>query len=265
MITFENIYDDEWCFNDELINFSTHEELEQAIDYWHSGNLELAEKQLKSIISNNPYHIDAYHHLSIIYEENSMELEAYLYCREATRIGLSIIPKEFSWKTSGLNWGHLDNRPFLRAYHNLGLWLERRKEIDQAIEIFANILSVCPNDNLGVRYILPKLWLCMGDLLSVIRHCKNHSDDCSPELMYTYPLALVLIGEVEKARPLLIKAKSQFPLVTKELIKKRHTRTKSAVYGCITIGGADQAYEYWSEYGAYWSNSPQAMLLLSSL
>lgn len=265
MITFENIYDDEWCFNDDLINFSTHEELDQAIDYWHSGTPKLAEKRLKSIILNNPYHIDAYHHLSMIYEESSMEIEAYLYCREATRIGLSVIPNVFSWKTSKLNWGHIDNRPFLRTYHNLGLWLERRKEIDQAIEIFSHILSVCPNDNLGVRYILPKLWISMGDLLSVIRHCNNYQDDYFPALMYTHPLALVLTGEIEKAKPLLIEAKSQFPLVAKELTKKRHLRVKPVISGSITMGGADQAYDYWNEYGAYWSNSPQAMMLLSSL
>ncbi len=122
---------------------------------------------IQEIISKNPYHIDAYHHLSMIYEENELNFEAYLCCREAVRIGLSAIPEDFSWASSILQWSHLDNRPFLRAYHNLGLWLEKRKEVDEAIIVYGNMLSVCPNDNIGVRYILPKLWIEAGNLLSI--------------------------------------------------------------------------------------------------
>jgi len=263
MIKLVSFHDDEWAFDDELIDLSVHEELDKAIDCWHSGEPESAEKKLKAIILKNPWHIDAYHHLSMIYEENQMDFEAYLCCREAVRIGLTVIPDVFTWKSSQLIWGHLGNRPFLRAYHNLGLWLEKRKEIDEAITVFSNILSAGPNDNLGVRYILPKLWLEKGDLLSIIRHCKKLTDDYSPEIMYTYPLALVLSGEVEKAKPLLIEAKSQLPLVAKELTKKRHPKPKSNIYGGVTVGGADQAYEYWKEYGGFWSNSTQAMELMS--
>ena len=265
MIKLEKYEDGEWGFNDSLIEPSVHEELDQAIDCWYSGKPESAVKKLKAIISKNPCHIDAYHHLSMIYEESEMDFEAYLCCGEAVRIGLSVIPDEFSWKTSHLIWGFLGNRPFLRAYHNLGLWLERRKEIDEAINVLSNILSVGPNDNLGVRYILPKLWLKKGDVLSVIRHCKSLADDCSPEIMYTYPLALILSEEVEKARPLLMEAKSQFPLVAKELTKKRHPKPKSNIDGSVMVGGADQAYVYWEEYGEYWSGSKLAMELIIDL
>lgn len=126
-------------------------------------------------------------------------------------------------------------------------------------------MSVCPNDNLGVRYILPKLWLDKGDVLSVIRHCKKHEEDYSPEIIYTYPLALILSGESGKAELLLAEAKTKFPLVAKELIKKRHSKPKSSVYGGITVGGPDQAYEYWKQYGKYWSKSAQAMELISRI
>jgi len=265
MIKLINIDEDEWEFEDELINSSTHDELDQSIDLWHSGKYGSAEFSLKNIISKNPYHIDAYHHLSLIYEDTERDFEAYLCCREAVRIGLSAIPDDFSWGSSKIHWTDLDNRPFLRAYHTLGLWLERRKEVDESIKVFNNMLSICPNDNIGVRYLLPKLFLEKGDLLSVIRHCKKHADDYSPEIMYTYPLALVLSGEVEKAKPLLVEAKSQLPLVAKELKKKRHTKPKSSYSYGVTVGGADQAYEYWKEYGKFWSNSLKAMELISGI
>lgn len=256
--------DNEWEFADNLIDFSVHETLDQAIELWHQGKCDAAEVILKKIISNNPYHIDAYHHLSLIKEELGLDFEAYLCCREAVRIGMSVLPEQFSWKSSKLPWLTLDNRPFLRAYHTLGLWLEKRQEIEEAISVFKNMLSVCPGDNIGVRYLLPKLYLQKGDLLAVIRFCREHHDDYSPDLMYTHPLALVLSGEDEKATPLLAEAISSFPLVLKELKKKRHTRPKSSYPGTITVGGADQAFEYWEQYGKFWSSSKKAMELLAT-
>lgn len=256
--------EDEWEFADDLINISTNQELDEAIDRWHEGNPGFAESILKNIISKNPYHIDAYHHLSLIWEELELDLEAYICCREAVRIGLSVIPNEFSWKSSKLHWMYLDNRPFLRAYHTLGLWLEKRQEIDEAITVYKNMLSISPGDNVGIRYLLPKLFLDNGDLFSVIRLCKKYPDDYSPEIMYTYPLALILSGEIEKSKHLLAEAISAFPLVVKELKKKRHPKPKTSYPGTITCGGADQAYEYWRQYGKFWSSSNKAMELIES-
>mgnify|MGYP000681096731 CR=1 FL=1 len=124
------------------------------------------------------------------------------------------------------------------------------------------MLSICPNDNIGVRHYLPSLWFDAGDYLSVVRLCKKYPDDYSPELNYGYPLALILLGELDKAKPILEKAKVDFPLVAKALKKKKHIRLKSKFPGTITVGGADQAYEYWSLYGTHWLNSSVAMACL---
>lgn len=96
MIKLVNLHHDEWVFDDDRISFAIHEELDQAIEYWREGKYDIAEKKLKDIISENVYHIDAFHHLSILYADWSMELEAYLCCREAARIGLSVIPESRS-------------------------------------------------------------------------------------------------------------------------------------------------------------------------
>lgn len=262
MIRCNKFGENEWVLEDELIDSSLYKKLDDAIDLWHSGQSDKAESLLKEIISINSSYIDAYHHLSIIYEENELDFESYLCCREAVRIGFSAIPEGFSWASSKLEWCHLDNRPFLRAYHNLGLWLERRNEASEAIVVYRNLLAICPSDNIGVRYLLPKLWIEAGDLLSIVRICKEFPDDYSPELMYTHSLALILLGETEKAKIQLENAKSAFPLVSKELKKKRHSKPKSSIQGLVTMGGADQAYEYWKQYGKYWVNSEQAMSLL---
>ncbi len=259
------IGENNWVFSDSTLSQTQYEMLDNAIESWHEGSYDLAETLLKELVIQSPSNIDAFHHLSLLFDETSRELEAYLCCQEAVRIGLSAFTNKFSWKKSVLEWGSLDNRPFMRAYHNLGLWHQRRNEIDLAISVFSNLLSVCPNDNLGIRYLLPKLWFIKGDVLSVIRHCKKFDDDISPEIIYNYPLAFILSGELSKAEKLLLEAKQQLPLVVKELIKKRHPKPKTSMAGYITLGGADQAYSYWQEYGNYWKDSKRAMKLLNKI
>jgi len=249
-----------WVFNDPEQSQDDHEILDKAIQFWQEDDCDLAESLLKSLIIQKPSNIDALHHLSMLFDETSREVEAYLCCREAVRVGLDALTEKFDWKTSKLEWGSLDNRPFMRAYHNLGLWHQRRNEINSAITVYSRLLSIFPNDNLGVRYLLPKLWLIKGDYLSIVRHCKKLEDDVAPEILYTYPLALFLMSEASKAAKLLKKAKQQLPLVAKELRKKRHSKPKSnAMPGYITYGGADQAYSYWQEYGGYWKSCERAM------
>ncbi|PID33639.1 MAG: hypothetical protein CR955_01220 [Thiotrichales bacterium] len=152
--------------------------------------------------------------------------------------------------------------PIYEDYHALGLWYEKRNEIDSAILIFSRLLLVCPDDNLGVRCILPALWFKKGDYLSVIRLCKKHEDDIIPEIIYGNPLAHLLMGENKKAEKLLQQAKKELPLVAKELLKKRHRRPASEFPGFIASGGADQAYEYWSQYGEFWKKCDKATELL---
>nr|VFK15023.1 MAG: Transcriptional repressor TCF25 [Candidatus Kentron sp. LFY] len=266
MLELINVDGDDWVFRDSRAS-SLVDELDQGIDSCSEGQYELGERLFRGVIEKHPHYIEAFHYLSMLYQQTSRELEAYLCIREAVRIGLSVIPKEFSWETSKLDWFSHDNRPFLRAYHHLGLHLERRNEVDEAIAIFLRMLSVCPEDGICVRHLLPELWLAKGDIQSVIRHCEDNLDDASPDITYTHPLALVMLGKLDEARALLIEAKSQLPLVAKELKKKRHTEPKSTslLPGTITHGGADQAYEYWVRYGKYWLASKEAMALIASI
>lgn len=253
----------QWMFNYPNEWDIANSKLDTALEYWHADKTEMAIKLLKQVLKQFPTHIDTYHHLSILFEDIGEDFEAYLCAREAVRIGLEVIPDSFNWKKSQLQWGFIANRPFLRAFHNLGLWHCRRKEIEEAIHLFSRMLAINPEDNQGIRYLLPQLWLEKRDILSVIRLCKQFQGDMAPEISYTYPLALILSGEIVKARNLLQIAKQDFPLVTKELLKKRHKKPVDSREGFITWGGADQAYQYWVLYGKFWQASDVAMSLLA--
>lgn len=251
-----------WLFPDEHITEELYDALDEALGNLERQKIPLVEKQLLAIIKKCPDHIDALHHLSLIYGETGRDVESYIYAQAAVGVGFQAFPSTFSWSKSRLEWGFTSNRPFLRAYHNLGLWFFNHKQYDGAIEIFGRLLAVSPNDNLGVRYILPECWFAQDKPELVLAHCKTWSEDCSPEIQYTYCLALVACDQVDAAKKLLTGAIGQFPLVAKELLKTAHRRPKSSFPGTITLGGADQAYDYWHQYGKYWSSSVLAMNLL---
>ena len=148
----------DWIFQDPTITDEIDDKLDRALDFWEEGHAELAEKMLCAIVAECPNHIDALHHLSLIYDEQGRVLEAYVFCQAAVSIGLQAIPMKFKWDNARVTWGLLENRPFMRAYHNLGLWHFHSDRYDEAIEIFERLLSVNPDDNQGVRYLLPVCW-----------------------------------------------------------------------------------------------------------
>lgn len=254
----------EWMYRAPAEQRASREIFDQAVDLLHDGNMATAERAFRRIVQEYPRWIEGYHYLSLIFDATDRPLEAYLSASEAVRIGISELPSAFRWQNAHLSWYVHENRPFMRAYHHLGLLYQQRGEHASAIEVFSRLLSICPTDNLGVRYLLPKSWLAQGDTRSVILHCEAFSDDGAPEILYTHPLALVMGGRIKEAKLLLKGAKHHLPLVAKELLKKRHTRPKkTSMY--ITLGGTDQAYLYWQHYGEFWKQTPQALQLLAEL
>ena len=56
-----------------------------------------------------------------------------------------------------LEWGRVDNRPFLRCLHGLGLCLWRLDRFDEAASVFERSLRLNPGDNHGVRFLLAQV------------------------------------------------------------------------------------------------------------
>ena len=244
------------------ITQEVEDEFEAARTAWHSGQFHLAERKFLALVVKCPNNIDVLHHLSIFYCEAGRDATSYAYSQAAVGVGLRAIPAKFSWSKSRMEWSVLENRPFLRAYHGLGLWFLNRQHYKEAAETFSRLLAVCPNDNLGVRYILPECWFAQGDFEKVVTHCQAHKDDAGPDIQYSLALALVACEKSGSAKAVLEQASNELPLVAKELLKKGHRKPASKIPGTISWGGADQAYDYWQRMGKYWSASDKALHLL---
>jgi tetratricopeptide (TPR) repeat protein len=146
---------DEYTFT-QYVGYEEGEDFEEALETLRSGHYETAARLLRAFIKRFPYHIDSYHHLGIIEADLGHGGRALKYFEMGYRIGLRSIPENFAGR---LPWIHLENRPFLRAAHGYGLGLEQERRHLEAVDVYEQVLSFNPNDNQGIRYLLPSLYL----------------------------------------------------------------------------------------------------------
>lgn len=205
-----------------------------------------ARKLFEKALSVFPEHIDSIVHLALMSkskEERKEMLEI------AISTGERAFDKKFDPKKHQLSWLWLENRPFLRAYHSMGLEFLKEENTEKATEYFKQILSWNPNDNQGIRYILADIYVKQEKWEKIIELCKKYPDDAGPSITYSNALALFKTGKKNEAEKAIKEAIEYSPLCAKELLKTKHVKPKSAVDGYITMGGADEAFEFWETQG----------------
>lgn len=125
-----------------------------AMDAMNDGNSKVAVSLLIQALKLDPDYIQTHHGLSAVYRDIS-NIEKYrlhtLKAYDETRKIFQKWPKE-------LPWGDMDNRQYHRAiFFRADLHIEDGEE-DKAIELYRLLLSMNPNDNLGVRYYLAAIY-----------------------------------------------------------------------------------------------------------
>ncbi|MDA8339807.1 MAG: tetratricopeptide repeat protein [Nitrospiraceae bacterium] len=212
--------------------------------------------ELKRIIEEDPEFIDAYNSLGFLEISRNRYDKALKLFQQAYKIGKNVIPEDF---TGRLIWGVLDNRPFLRAMHGLGVCYLETGELKAAKDIFLTMLHYNPNDNQGIRALEIQSNLALEQYSEVLSICAEYPDDTMTDTLYGRALALYRIGKLQEAEEALKEAITYLPLVAKELIKRQHTPVYGSMPGTITHGGADEAYEYWQRVGKYWSKTEDTL------
>jgi tetratricopeptide (TPR) repeat protein len=260
MLTLEENPFSEWIFVHEPPD-GTEQQLDECLELFNTGEFQEAEEGLRDLLLVCPDHIDALHHLALVFESTGRDFDAYLCTREAVRIGIEAMPSRFSWLTGRILWGHLANRPFMRAYHSLGLHLLRSQGAERALEIFARLVSINPNDNLGARYLLMQCFLDLADWSSAATLALRYPDDVGPDIAYSKVIALLHLGHEEKALESLKTAIRHSPNVAEELLKLQHFRPKTKYLGFVD----NEAFDYWECNRLHWSSSSEAFKLLNEL
>jgi len=248
----------EWIFEFPRITEKVDDEFEVAIE-WMDANPTIARRMFRSLIRRYPEHVDAHHHLALAYFRDGKTRKAAEAWKTGMEFALKLLPPNFSMNRDRLPWGFIENRPFLRLYHCYGLSLMRLRKAEQALEVFENILSLNPHDNQGARALVVECNFELNRPESVLELCDRFRNDALEQLVYGRPLALFQLSRGTEAAKAFRGAKQSYPLIAEELMKKRHACPEGWQEERITLGGADQAYAYWKEFGKFWRKTPGAL------
>ncbi|MFH1313407.1 MAG: tetratricopeptide repeat protein [Candidatus Eisenbacteria bacterium] len=261
-IIVRELEDHTWAFDYPRLTMEVFEEFHSAIETWEWGDFEAAAKSYRQLIRDYPEFIDAYHHLAILLSESDREQDAFKLWQKAVAIGMDSIPERFRMGKDLLPWGIHDNRPFLRAFHALGIEYYERDKVGEALEVFSCLLTMNPNDNQGARALAIGCNFRLKRPEDVLSICELYQDDAMAAVLYGRVLALHQLGRTAEAKESLEMAFDILPLVAQEMIKDRHRKPKDLRADCVTIGGHDEAYYYWIEEGTYWRNTAGAIDLI---
>ncbi|WP_344468730.1 hypothetical protein [Kitasatospora kazusensis] len=111
---------------------------------------------LTAAVREDPRQIDCWAHLggdalARAAADGRALSEALGFYQTAVAVAELSLPQAF---TGVLAWSELDNRPFHRALHGLGLTWWRLGETAKAAAVFGNSLWTNPDDNQGIRYLI---------------------------------------------------------------------------------------------------------------
>ncbi|MEM0466076.1 MAG: hypothetical protein QXX20_00530 [Candidatus Thermoplasmatota archaeon] len=247
----KSVGDHEWVFLEPLEFDDVYDSFDVGCEFLEKGAVGKAERLFRDVLRKAPLHIDALHHLAIILDEKGQETEALQLWEQGVAIGRQAFPKTFA-PGDRLEWGWLENRPFLRCLHGLALAVHDAGDAGRSTCLLEELLSYNPDDNQGIREFLIGAYLEEQKYQNALQLCRKYSDDCSPGILYGYPLVLFKLGKQEPAKRKLLEAVNYSPKIAKELLKKNHKPPKSDMPGYITVGGWDEAYEYWRCFGRFW-------------
>ncbi|MEU5417864.1 hypothetical protein [Streptomyces sp. NPDC020667] len=114
---------------------------------------------LLAAVREDPRQIDCWAHLGSDALERSGAgnwalSEALGFYQTAVAVAELSLPSTF---TGVLAWSELDNRPFHRALHGLGLTWWQLGDTEKATAVFGNSLWTNPDDNQGIRYLIDQV------------------------------------------------------------------------------------------------------------
>jgi len=118
-----------------------------------AGRKARARQVLERLLIKDLRCLDAHAHLGNLVFSDNVRSALWHYERGALIGRLSLVED----LDCVLPWGLIDNRPFLRCMQGLGLCLWRLQRFEEAESLFQRMLWLSPSDNLGIRFLLPRV------------------------------------------------------------------------------------------------------------
>lgn len=234
----------EWCFPQASAFGQMLYERMTNLD--HSQDPD-AEDDLARACLDDIYDFGAVERLGLWLLRRGLVATAYELLTAADDLAAAMQPDDFDEYTAKIEWGWLENRPYLSCLYLLA---EAAYAVDfksVALDTALDLLQYNPNDNQGVRSFVLH-WACElergEEALAATAH---FDDDTLPGLLYGRAFCLFALGSADKAAAALKQALSVAPDVA------------SALLNSARVCNRAEEQLYIERFGQSWRGSAPAM------
>lgn len=234
---------------------------DEAWERLQDGRRDEARALATRAIGLNPDAIDSY----VILAQTSETLGVTIaFCREAIRIGDAVFGDAIEKAPDGelSFWSHLETRPYLRALHALALalWNEDRRDgaRQEAVQIATHALRICPNDNIGFRFLLLEWLAHLGRWNEAMVVARGFADRGRCETAMMAGLIFFARDERSEAEHWINEAHSANPHVVSEMLRVRPRKFSEPEFG-VAWRSPEEAAAFVLRTHGLWRSVPGAI------
>lgn len=220
---------------------------DEGMELWWAGDRRGACRLYRKALARDPGHADAHNHLGIERYDRGRLRDAERHFRAAVDGGLRAVVRD----GDRVEWGHVENRPYLRALANLALALSRQGRWREAVEHWERLLHLNPDDGQGIRFLVGAGYLRLGRLDDAVRASERGGDD--PGTRFDLALALHASGEPTRAGVALLQGFAGNRYVAPMLLGERWRRLDG--FHGTSMAEPEWAKDYVERQGDLWRST----------
>ncbi len=215
-------------------------------DAWNQSNIKKKIDLAKEALKLYPYSADAFNILAE-YDTQDIEESIELY-RKGIEVGKLDLGEEIFLEFKNNFWGFVETRPYMRAKQGLIESLILIEALEEATEHCEDMLTLNPNDNQGMRYVMVNLYLRTNQLEKARSILEKYAEDTCAEFCYNrLILEYKLSGPGKKAQKLMQEAIRCNPYVVGYFIGEKDIPSESPMY----YGSGDENEAIFYVYNNY--------------
>lgn len=158
-------------------------------------------KYAKQSLKLNPNNIDSQSLIADFEENDIKKLKKY---EAIIKTATEILEKEDMFKDENIGsfWGLIGTRPYMRIRHRKVLTLMSLGRYTEAVKECEELLRLCENDNMGIRYILIGLYCILERFVECEKLFKKYGD-YSLHMVFVMAIMYFKKGDYKKCKEFL--------------------------------------------------------------
>lgn len=198
-------------------------------------------KLAKQALEIYPDNIDAE---NFIVEFESNPIKKLSKYSEIERKAEELLKKNdmFEKENIGHFWGLIETRPYMRTRHNKVLCLMTLGRYTEAIRECEGLLTLCENDNMGIRYILIGLYVLLERFEDCEKLYKKYNSDDTANFLLPMCIMYFKKGDYKKTKSFLKKLDNSNEFIIDFLMDGLDFNEAYTNSMYVTYGSEEEAY-----------------------